>query len=365
VPGRSDPWRLAATSLIAVSVLVVVLVTLRGGGATTKATQSSTTAATMSPPDRLGGPLPPPRGGGAMAFDTRLDEVVLFGGSAVDNGSGSPPALTDTWVLHGRRWAERNPAIHPPAMVDELMVFDATSQTCVLVGVPSSTSGPGSAVEQETVETWGWDGTSWTRFSDLRFSSTENLQGVAADPTTGHPLLVTAPNAGPPVLHTWTWDGHQWMLQRRADPFPERATRPSLASIDRSPPNGRGPGVLMLFGTATGTETWFWVGVTWSKEADGPTPPYTPLSATMAGDPTDGTVVLISLADAGSSSTWVWDGSVWNEGTRAPNVDSFYGATFALTDTSTAHPIVIGDQPNQLDMIWTWDGQNWVTDRGV
>jgi hypothetical protein len=223
-----------------------------------------------------------------MAFDTRLDEVVLFGGSAVDDGSGISLALTDTWVLHGRRWAERHPAIHPPAMADALMAYDATTQTCVLVGLPSSTSGPVSA----TAETWGWDGTSWTRFSDLRFSSIENLQGVAADPTTGHPLLVTAPNAGPPILHTWTWDGHTWTLQRHANPFPELATRPSLATIDRTTPNGGGPGVLMIFGTASGTETWFWVGATWSKQADGATPPYTPLSATMAGDPTDGTVVL-------------------------------------------------------------------------
>jgi hypothetical protein len=299
-----------------------------------------------------------------MAFDSRLDAVVLFGGSAVDQ-SGLAPALTDTWVLHGRRWAQRHPAIHPPAMAEELMVFDATAQACVLVGLPSSTFGPASGPEQETAETWGWDGTSWTRFSDLRFSSIENLQGAAADPTTGHPLLVTAPNAGPPMLHTWTWDGRTWTLQRHANPFPELATRPSLATIDRSPPNGRGPGVLMIFGTASGTETWFWVGPTWSKEAGGATPPYTPLSATMAGDPTDGTVVLISLQDAGSSSTWVWDGSVWNEGTRAPNVDSFYGATFALTDASSAHAIVIGDQPNQLDKIWTWDGQSWVTDRAV
>lgn len=367
MPGRSDPWRWAAASLIAVSVLVVVVVSVsvRGGGATPNDAQPSTAASTLADLDRLAGPLPPPREGAAMAFDARLGEVVLVGGSAVDNGSGTPAALTDTWVLHGRRWAERHPAIHPPAMVDQLMVFDATMQTCVLVGVPTSTGGPGSAIERETAETWGWDGTSWMRLSDLRFSSIENLQGVAADPTTGHPLLVTAPNAGPPILHTWTWDGRGWMLQRRADPFRERATRPSLATIERSPPNGRGPGVLMIFGTASGTETWFWVGVTWSKQADGATPPYTPLSATMAGDPTDGTVVLMSLADAGSSSTWVWDGSVWNEGTRAPNVDSFYGATFALTDASSAHPIVIGDQPNQLDKIWTWDGQNWVTNRGV
>jgi hypothetical protein len=167
-----------------------------------------------------------------------------------------------------------------------------------------------------------------------------------------------------PRLHTWTWDGFAWTL-RHTDPFGDGITRPSLATISRPAPAGRGPGVLAIFGTATGSQTWFWDGATWSQQAEGNTPPYTPLSATMAGDGTAGTVVLIGLQDAGSSSTWTWDGSVWNEGARAPSVDSFYGATSVLTDTASGHPIVIGDQPNQLDMIWTWNGQSWVTDGGV
>jgi hypothetical protein len=290
--------------------------------------------------------------------------VVLFGGSAVDDGSGIPPSLTDTWVLHGRRWAERHPAVHPPAMTEELMVFDARTQTCVLVGLSAATFGTGSAVDP-SAQTWVWDGRSWTRFSDLRFSSVENLQGLAADPTTGHALLLTAPNVPSSGIQTWTWDGHVWTSRQHTDPFPDRATGLSLATISRPAPAGRGPGVLAIFGTTSGSETWFWDGAAWSRQATGATPPYTPLSATMAGDPTDGTVVLIGLQDAGSTSTWVWDGSVWNERTRAANVDSFYGATFALTDSTSHHAIVIGDQPNQLDKIWTWDGQNWVSDRGV
>lgn len=298
-----------------------------------------------------------------MAFDSRLSQVVLFGGDAVDNPSGNQ--LTDTWVLQGRRWLQRHPAIHPPPMLEELMAFDAGTQTCILVGLPSSGFVTGSAAGEQTAQTWSWEGANWTRVSDLPLTSLENLQGIAFDPTAGHALLLTSPNAGPRAMHTWTWDGQAWTL-RHTDPFHNRASRPSLATIIRAAPSGRGLGVLAVFATASGSETWFWDGARWSLQAAGPTPPYTPLlGATTAGDSTVGTVVLIGLQNAGSTSTWVWDGRAWNEGARAPNVDSFYGATSALSDTASGHPIVIGDQPNRLDVIWTWDGQSWISGPGV
>ena len=292
-----------------------------------------------------------------MAFDARLGEVVLFGGRG-DGTAGVTP-LTDTWVLGGRRWRQAHPRLQPPPMMDPLMAYDDATQKSLLVGVPSPDS--------QSAQTWLWDGASWARSSDVPFRGFEILQGISEDPTTRHPVLVTAETGpAPSVLHTWTWDGKAWTLQPHAEPFPQMATRPVLATITRSTPAGTGPGVLMIFGTSSGTETWSWVGVTWSKQAEGRTPPYDPLNATMAADPTDGTVVLIGLPGGhGGTSTWVWDGGVWNEPARGPNVDTLYGATSALTDTASGHVVVVGDQPNRLDMIWTWDGQAWVTNRGV
>jgi hypothetical protein len=292
-----------------------------------------------------------------MAFDARRGEVVLFGGRG--DGTADVTPLTDTWVLGGGRWRQTRPRLHPPPMGDVLMAYDAATQRSLLVGVPS----PDSPIAQ----TWLWDGASWARSSDVPSRPYETLQGIADDPTTGHPLLVTMGTASTQlVLHTWTWDGKAWTSQTHAESFPQMATRPALATISGSTPAGRGPGVLMIFGTAAGSETWFWVGATWSKQAEGHTPPYDPLNATMAGDPTDGTVVLVGLpGSGGDTSTWVWDGAVWNEAARGPNVDTLYGATSALSDPNSGHVVVVGDQPNQLDKVWSWDGQAWVTDLGV
>lgn len=119
MPGRRDPWRWAAASLIAVSALVVVLVTVGGGGASPRDVRTSATAVPLLL-DHLAARLAPSRGDAAMAFDSRRDEVVLYGGDPADNPSAPP--LTDTWVLKGRRWTQRHPPSHPPAMSDELMV---------------------------------------------------------------------------------------------------------------------------------------------------------------------------------------------------------------------------------------------------
>jgi hypothetical protein len=77
-----------------------------------------------------------------------------------------------------RRWAaasrtQRHPPSHPPAMSAELMVFDAGTQTCILADLPSSGFVQGSVLGEPIAQTWSWDGTSWARFSDLRFSSDE------------------------------------------------------------------------------------------------------------------------------------------------------------------------------------------------
>jgi hypothetical protein len=357
MPAQRSPWRWVEVSLIAVIALFFVCVAIRSRQAAPQVPAPAVTPSALAALDHLPAPLPPPREGAAMAFDARRGEVVLFGG----RGDAAPgvTSLTDTWILGGGRWKQPHPRLQPPPMGDESMAYDAATERSVLVGVPDSGS--------PSAQTWLWDGATWARSSDVPFDGIEILQGIAADPTTGHPLLVTAVTApGQAVLHTWTWDGTVWSLQLRAEPFPQMMTRPALASITRSTPAGTGPGVLMIFGTSSGSETWFWDGVKWSKEAEGRTPPYDPLNGTMAGDPTDGTVVLIGLPGGnGGSSTWVWDGGVWNEPARGPNVDSLYGATSALSDTRSGHVVVVGDQPNQLDLVWTWVGQAWVTNRGV
>lgn len=365
-------WDRTTTLLVGASVVIIVIALVVAGGArVTTQPKSPATSTAQVGSQRLSGPIPVPRGGSAMAFDAHRGEVILFGGTT--NGGAFVPPLTDTWVLRGRRWAQLNPRGHPPGMAEQFMVFDERTQTCLLVGLPSATFGPSSG--QVAGETWNWDGANWMRLSDVPFTGFETLDALAADPTTGHVVLLSTLNAAPggstaaADIHTWTWDGQRWTLRHPPQPFPTNGTTgPILATVEARAPARLGCGVLAIFASANDiTETWFWDGSTWSRRAAGSTPPYTPLGSTMAEDPNGHNVVLIGLQQAvgaGDNSTWLWDGTTWTEAAPAPNVET-YGATSVLADRRTGHAIVIGDQPSQLDILWTWDGRSWVNDRAA
>lgn len=285
-----------------------------------------------------------------MAYDGYRHQVVLFGGVTTVGEN----LLDDTWTLQGRTWTRRTPLVHPAAMPEERMVYDGRTHTCLLVG---------SGLTQDSAQTWSWDGTSWTRLSDVRFGNFEDLQALAFEPNTGQVMLLNYVSNGSATGSTqvFLWDGVAWTPRYPPNSFPPASSAPLLATV-----NG---GVLAVFDTADGArETWLWNGTTWSRRAVGGTPPYDPLNATMADDPATGEVVLIGLGDAlgGVGATWLWNGAMWRQGAPAPLIQSSYGAGFVLTTASTV--IVIGERSldstsNILDVLWTFDGRGWVSDR--
>jgi hypothetical protein len=237
------------------------------------------------------------------------------------------------------------------------MVYDGRTHTCLLVG---------SGLTQDSAQTWSWDGTSWTRLSDLRFGDFADLQALAFEPNTGQVMLVNYVtsgngNATPGNTQVFLWDGSTWVPRYPPMSFPSASSAPLLATVQG--------GVLAVFDTAdSARETWLWDGATWSRRAAGGTPPYDPISATMAEDPSSGKVVLIGLGDpfGGDGATWLWNGIGWQEGTPAPLIQSAYGGTFILTTSSAV--IVIGErsldsQENIFDVLWTFDGRAWASDR--
>jgi hypothetical protein len=287
-----------------------------------------------------------------MAYDGYRHQVVLFGGVTAVGGT----LLDDTWTLQGRAWTRRNLPVHPGAMPEERMVYDDRTHTCLLVG---------SGLKQDSAQTWSWDGTAWQRLSDVRFGNFEDLQALAVDPNTGQVMLLNYVGNGRDTGSTevFVWDGAAWAPRYSPSSFPAASSAPLLATVKG--------GILAVFDSSDGErDTWLWNGATWSRRAAGGTPPYDPLSATMAEDPATGDVVLIGLGDpfGGDASTWLWNGTSWREGTAAPLIQSAYGGTFILATASTV--IVIGErspdsQSNILDVLWTFDGRSWISDRAV
>jgi hypothetical protein len=98
---------------------------------------------------------PSPRLGHAMAYDIARGVTVLFGGG--DWGSESMSG--ETWEWDGSAWTQRSPARSPSARGLHAMAYDSRRQVTVLFG--------GAGYDGETSiyfgETWQWDGQEWIR----------------------------------------------------------------------------------------------------------------------------------------------------------------------------------------------------------
>ncbi len=99
---------------------------------------------------------PPPRKDSALAYDSRRNVCVLFGGmiNPVTNAR-----LQDTWEYDGNNWVNRTPASGSPALRDShSFAYDASRGVCVLFGGNGSAELPGV-----NDALWEWNGNAWTR----------------------------------------------------------------------------------------------------------------------------------------------------------------------------------------------------------
>lgn len=79
------------------------------------------------------GPVgPSPRAWPAMAYDPGIGAVLLFGG--FDNGPRGGSGLNDTWMFRGGAWTNLLRSPSPPARGGAAMVYDRALHTMVLFG---------------------------------------------------------------------------------------------------------------------------------------------------------------------------------------------------------------------------------------
>lgn len=225
-----------------------------------------------------------------MAYDSRRDVIVMFGGSR------GTTALGDTWEWDGSSW-ERVATTGPDARTQHAMVFDSVRGVTVLFGgtEPYST---------KFNDTWEWDGFEWRRAA-IGGPSPRFSHDMAFDSARGVTVLYGGWSSGGDSHETWEWNGQRWKKVGIEGP-PANTTHTMTYDDARSE--------TLLFG---GGSTWSWDGFEWTRRStEGPSDRG---NTAMAFDAMRQVAVLFGGGSRQSEplgDTWQWDGSTW---TRVAN----------------------------------------------
>jgi hypothetical protein len=197
---------------------------------------------------------PPARSRGAMAYDRKRSEVILFGGWD-DLGK----SMNDTWEWDGKTWNELCSFCNPPPRGCFDMFYDTRREQVVLYGGCDEN---GAFYN----DAWGWNGEDW---DPIKQKDSPLLSGA--------PLIYDTQNhravgflAGFPS-GTWIWDDSGWSKLTSPTEPPERAG----AQMDIDPTTGQ----ILLFGGQNDSgktlfnDTWVLKGRTWSQMTSGILPP--------------------------------------------------------------------------------------------
>jgi len=197
---------------------------------------------------------PSPRTRPAMAFDEARGVTVLFGGGSSFGN--------DTWTYNGTTWTQANPSSVPPARFGSALAYDKLRQVVVMFGgfVPSG---------QDANDVWEWDGTNWSqRLPGGSQPARRGAHRMVFDESINQVVLVggfrTPINRT--VADTWSWNGTSW-TQYTDLPGASNARCDQAMDYDQARQRivlyG---GTFILSGSQTQlSDTWEWSGGTWTQ----------------------------------------------------------------------------------------------------
>ncbi|MEZ5966956.1 MAG: kelch repeat-containing protein [Planctomycetota bacterium] len=272
-----------------------------------------------------------------LAFDSRRDRLVAFGGSlnlfaqeatwewnrvdwarvgggppgssgyraVYDAGRGvalllAPSSIVNEW--NGRAWAPASVAT-APWREWATYGYDRVRRNCVRYG--------GADLTNLTIfdDTWTFDGRIWLRAAPPHSPGPLQLAAMAFDEQRGTLVLFGGQHASRgPIDETWEWNGNDWtQLHPAANPGPRKF---HAMAYDR-----RRARIVLVCANATLSDTWEWDGSTWTQAAAQP-PVITDIPS-LAYDVARQRVVLFGVG-VGSDEHWEWDGTNWTR--RRPAV---------------------------------------------
>ncbi|MFN0245520.1 MAG: hypothetical protein ACKV2T_01345 [Kofleriaceae bacterium] len=239
---------------------------------------------------------PPARADPRLANWSRAGRVVLFGGTADASGA---VRLADTWEWDGLAWRDMTSTsgTPPPGGATVAMAEDPIDGVVALVGPMGSPS------------TWRYDASGWHGLNPTATPAGLVEPIMAFDRGRGVVVLIGAVFSGP--LQTWEWDGVTW-----TDVTPTVGVSPPGRYAAALTYDERLRRVILFGGFQRGVtfgDTWAWDGTSWSMLPGGP---LARGRAALGFDRDRARTVLFGGLGGGVpggplGDTWEFDGSNW------------------------------------------------------
>lgn len=342
----------SARSRIGVSTAIVVAFVAGALGTTAvlvgplgyRAPATGTAAASPRPtaspsPSPIASPSPSPgsRTGPSLAFDDARNQVVLFGGSGLD----------DTWTWDAKAWTLQHPGVSPPGRAGGAMTYDPDTKTVLLWG--------GYETNVQAADFWSWDGSGWTQIRSANPPPAEGLSGwanpapILTYDSIRH-LVVLIRNGGnhpasPLAPDVWTWNGLAWS-------HPTVSSAPLIWGTAAYDPNIR---AVLFFGVDSNAkpQTWAFDGATWTQQPS-VLAPTVPLDdpPPMVYFKTANTATLVDP----SGGIWAWTGDWTRQGGSAV-VPSTAGYMVSAGAQGTL--VRFGGTGAQGGQTWVWNASSW------
>lgn len=278
----------------------------------------------------LGAPV---RAGHALAFDSRIGAMVLFGGTRQ-----SMP-LQDTWVVSGSTWVAATTPTSPSPRYHHAMVYDSRRGRTVLFGGTDGTT--------EFGDTWGFDGATWSQIP-VTGPSPRHSHGMAYDSVRDRVVLFGGTAVASQLAETWEFDGGAWMPRATATNPPAGSPCPLVYD------SRRGVIVHLSGGGAWGSTTWHFDGVDWSLTATAANSPF--VASNLVFDAARGRVVMSGGLGihwmcgfpwiALFANTYEYDGVAWQ-----PAVPTTYWATKVVYDPSRHRIVGAGGTGHMIESL--------------
>lgn len=245
---------------------------------------------------------PGPLQDGEVAYDSKRNKIVLFGGASGYRGDNQWDYVNDTWEWDGETWTKMSSDLYPPARLDHAIAYDENRNVIVLFG--------GLGQNGRLADTWEWDGNSWV----------EKTTEIQPNPRSGHEMVydpvrkkvVLYGGYSDPAFYNdaWEWDGTNWYRINLNTEAPVASVFALSVNTDEN----------FIFGLLSGTPggTWKWEKDTWTRLYPG-SEPSNRSSTTMVYDPTRKVFVTFGgvIGSSLASDTWMFDGTNWAEYTNS------------------------------------------------